>query len=138
MSLECTASKEVEFTDIINLNPAETSEPEKHYEEESVINSISQLATVKGRDGRIFNQSQGANTEKMVNIHDTRTRIDTRHYQTNRCHLCSHFSVNQSKFFDADHLLVNTIVVRINGSLMAMSWNSKIVETIPQNKRETR
>ena len=45
---------------------------------------MTQLATVNARIGRIFNQSVGANTDNETNMHDIRTLIDTRRYETNK------------------------------------------------------
>ena len=83
ISLKHTAEKEIKFTDFISRNPTETAEPERKYEEEFVINAIAQVATVNGRNGRIFDQSENSNT---ANMHDTRTRTGTRYSKTNTNH----------------------------------------------------
>ena len=90
ISLKHTAGKEIKFTDFISRNPTETVEPEENYEEEFVINAIAQLATVNGRIGRIFDQSENSNT---ANMHDTRTRTGTRYSKTNTNH--SNLTANQ-------------------------------------------
>ena len=77
-----TAGKEIKFTDFISRNPTENPEPEENYEE-FVINAIAQLATANARIGRVFDKSNGADAAKEVNMHDTRSLIDTRRYQTN-------------------------------------------------------
>ena len=74
ISIKYTAGKEIKFTDFISCNPTEIAEPEENYKEEFVINAIAQLATVNGRIGRIFDQSENTNT---ANMHDTHTRTGT-------------------------------------------------------------
>ena len=90
ISLKHTAGKEIKFTDFISRNPTETAEPEENYEEKFVINAIAHLATVNGRVGRIFDQSENSNT---ANMHDTRTRTGTRYSKTNTNH--SNSNANQ-------------------------------------------
>ena len=65
------------FTDFISQKPTENSKPEENYEEEFVINAIALFATVNVRIGRVFNQSEAANTVSETNMHDTHTLIDT-------------------------------------------------------------
>ena len=84
ISLKHTAAKEIKLTDFISRNPTENSEPEENYEEEFVINAIAQLATVNAGIGRIFNQSDGENEKNGIDMHDTRSLIDTRRHQTNK------------------------------------------------------
>ena len=81
--LKHTAGKEIKLTDFISRNLTENPEPEENYEEEFVINAIAQLATVNACIGRIFNQSDHANTANETNMHGTRALIDTRRRQTN-------------------------------------------------------
>ena len=83
--------KKIKFTNFISRNPTETAEPEKIYEEEFVINAIAQLATVNGRIGRIFDQSETSDT---ANMHDTRCSwTGTRYSKTNTNH--SNLTANQ-------------------------------------------
>ena len=86
ISLKHTAGKEIKFTDFISRNPTENPEPEENYEKEFVINAIAQLATVNARIGRIFNQLDGENETNGIDMHDTRSLIDTRRHQTNKPH----------------------------------------------------
>ena len=95
ISLKHTAGKEIKFTDFISRNPTENPEPEKNYEEVSVINANAQLATVNARIGRIFNQSDDENAVNERNMHDTRSLIDMRRYQTNKSHIDSHYRAQQ-------------------------------------------
>ena len=91
ISLKHTAGKEIKFTDFISSNPTETAEPEENYEEEFVINAIAQLATVNGRIGRIFDQSENSDT---ANMHDTSySWTGTRYSKTNTNH--SNLTANQ-------------------------------------------
>ena len=90
ISLKHTAGKEIKFTTFISRNPTETAEPEENFEEEFVINAIAQLATVNGRIGRIFDQSENNNT---ANMQDTRSRTGTRYSKTNTNH--SNLTANQ-------------------------------------------
>ena len=90
ISLKYTAGKEIKITDFVSRNPTETAEPEENYKEEFVINAIAQLATVNGRIGRIYEQSENSNT---ANMHDTRTRTGTRYSKTNTNH--SNVTANQ-------------------------------------------
>ena len=91
ISLKHTAGKEIKFTNFISRNPTETAAPEENYEEEFVINAIAQLATVNGRIGRIFDQSENSNT---TNMHDTRySWTGTRYSKTNTNH--SNLTANQ-------------------------------------------
>ena len=92
ISLKYTAGKEINFTDSISRNPTKTAEPEENYEEEFVINAIAQLATVNGRIGRIFDQSENSNT---ANMHDTRTRTGSRNSKTNTNHSNLNSTANQ-------------------------------------------
>ena len=96
ISLKHTAGKEIKFTDFISRNPTETAEPEENYEEEFVINAIAQLATVNGRIGLIFDQSENSNT---ANMHDTRTRIGTRYSKTNT----NHFNLTANQINNTIH-----------------------------------
>ena len=93
--LKHTAGKELKFTDFISRNPTENTELEENYEEEFVINAIAQLATANARIGQIFNQSNDATTANETNMHDTRSLIDTRRYQTNKSHIDSNYSIQQ-------------------------------------------
>ena len=61
ISLKHTAGKEIKFTDSFRRSPTDNPEPKDNYENEFVINAISQLATVNSCLGRIFDQSDGAN-----------------------------------------------------------------------------
>ena len=70
----------------------ETAELEENYKDEFVINAIAQLATVNGRIGRIFDQSENSNT---ANMHDTRTRTGTRNSKTNTNHSNLNSTANQ-------------------------------------------
>ena len=79
--LKHTTCNENKFTDFISRNPAENQEPEGNYEEEFVINATARLAKANARTGRIFDQSNGADTAYEVN--------DTRRYQTNKSHIDS-------------------------------------------------
>ena len=90
-----SAGKENKFTDFISRNRTENPEPEENYEEEIVINAIAQLATANVRIGRIFDQSNNAITANETNMHDTRSLIDTRRYQTNKSHIDSNYSIQQ-------------------------------------------
>ena len=96
ISLKHTAGKEIKFTNFISRNPTETAEPEENYEEEFVINAIAQLATVNGRIGLIFDQSENSNT---ANMHDTRTRIGTRYSKTNT----NHFNLTANQINNTIH-----------------------------------
>ena len=92
ISLKHTARNEIKFNDFISRNPTETTEPKENYEEEFAINAIAQLATVNGRIGRIFDQSENSNT---ANMHDTRySWTGTRYSKTNTNH--SNFTANQT------------------------------------------
>ena len=71
ITLKNTARKEIKFTEFISRNQTENAEPEENYEE-FVTNAIAQLATVNGRIGRIFNQSENRNAAKTDSMHDTR------------------------------------------------------------------
>ena len=93
ISLKYTDGKEVKFIDFISRNPTETAEPEENYEEEFVINAIAQIATVNGRIGRIFDQSENSNT---ANMHDTRTQTGTRYRKTNTNHSDLKLTANQT------------------------------------------
>ena len=86
ITLKVTAGKAIKFTDFFSRNNTENAEPEEKYDEEFVINAIAQLATVNGRIGRDFNQSENRKTDKTANMHDTHTRTGTRHCKTNNCH----------------------------------------------------
>ena len=92
ISLKYTAGKEIKFTDFISRNPTEIAEQEENYEKEFVINVIAQLATVNGRIGRIFDQSENTNT---ANMHDTHTRTGTRCRKTNTNHSILKSTANQ-------------------------------------------
>ena len=92
ISLEYTAGKEINFTNFISRNPTEIAEPKVNYEEEFVINAIAQLATVNGRIGRIFDQSENTNT---ANIHDTHMRTGKRCRKTNTSHSNLKLTANQ-------------------------------------------
>ena len=87
ISLKHTAGKEIKFTDFISHNPTKNPEPEKNYKEEFLINAIAELAPVNARIGRIFNQSDGENETNGINMHDTRSLIDTRRHQSNTSHI---------------------------------------------------
>ena len=89
------AVKEIKFTDFISRNPTENPEPEEIYDEEFVINAIAQLATVIARIGRIFNQSDGENETNGIDMHDTRSLIDTRRHQTNTSHIDCNYRAQQ-------------------------------------------
>ena len=91
--LKHTAGKEI--TDFISRNPTENPEPEENYEEEFVINAIAQLVTANARIGQIFDQSNDAITANETNMHDTRSLIDTRRYQTNKSHFDSCYRIQQ-------------------------------------------
>ena len=95
ISLKHTAGKEIKFTEFISRNPTKNPEPEENYEEEFVINAIAQLATVNARIGRIFNESDGENETNVVDMHDTRSLIDTRRHQTNTNHIDSNYRAIQ-------------------------------------------
>ena len=92
ISLEYTAGKEIKFTDFNSRNPTEIAEPEENYEEEFVISAITQLATVNGRIGRIFDQSENTNTANMYHAH---TRTGTRFRKTNTNHSNLKTTANQ-------------------------------------------
>ena len=96
MTLKNTAGKETKFTDFISCNPTENAEPEANYEEVFVINAIAQLATVYGRIGRIFNQSENSNTTKTDSMHDTRKWTGTRGCKTNNGHSNSTLTAYQT------------------------------------------
>ena len=100
--LKHTAGKEIKFTDFVHRNPTENPEPEKNYKEEFVINAIAQLATVNARIGRIFNQSDDANTTSETNMQGTRLLIDTRRRQTNNSHIHSNYRTEQHSL-EIDH-----------------------------------
>ena len=93
--LKPTAGKEIEFTDFISRNPTKNSEPEENNEKEFDDNAIAHLATANARIGRIFNQSNGADTANEANMQDTRSLIDTRRYQTNKNHIDSNYRIQQ-------------------------------------------
>ena len=95
ISLKHTAGKEIKFTDFISRNPTGNPEPEENYEEEFVINAIAQLAKINARIGRIFNQSDGETETNGMNMHDTRSLIDTRRHQTNTSHIDSNYRAKQ-------------------------------------------
>ena len=84
ISLKHTAGKEIKFPVFISRKPTEILEPEKNNEEEFVINALAQLASVNVGIGRIFNQSDDANTTNGTNMRDTRPLKETRRYQTNK------------------------------------------------------
>ena len=94
ISLKHTAGKEIKFTNFISRNSTENPEPEGNYGE-FVITAIAQPATVNARIGRIFNQSDGENATNETNMRDTRSLIDTRHYQTNKNHIDSDYRAQQ-------------------------------------------
>ena len=84
----------------------EESEPEFNYEEEFVINAIAQLTTVSARIGRIFNQSDNANTTNETTMHGTRSVIDTRRRQTNKGHIYFNYRTEQHSL-EIDHSEMN-------------------------------
>ena len=90
-----TAGKEINITDFISRNPTESPEPEKNFELEFIINGIAQLATVNASRGRNFNQSHGKNETNGINMHDTRSLIDTRRHETNASHIDSNYRTQQ-------------------------------------------
>ena len=95
ISLKHTAGKENEFSNFVCQTLTKNPDPEKNYEEEFLIHAIARLATVNARIGRIINQSEAANTDSGTNMHDTRTLIDTRRYQTNNGHIDSNYHTIQ-------------------------------------------
>ena len=95
LCLKHTAGKEIKFTDFISRNNTKNPEREENYEEEFVINAIAQLATANARMGRIFDQSNGAGTANEANMHDTRSLIDTRRYQTCKSHFDANYRIQQ-------------------------------------------
>ena len=97
ISLKHTAGKEIKFTNFISSNPTETAEAEENYEEDFVINAIAQLATVNGRVGRIFDQSENSHT---ANMHDTRySWTGTRYSKTNT----NHFNLTANQINNTIH-----------------------------------
>ena len=55
---------------------------------------MTQLATVNARIGRIFNQSVDENTDNETNMHDIRTLLDTRRYETNKGYIdCNYLAL---------------------------------------------
>ena len=87
LCLKHTAGKKIKFTDFISRNPSENPEPKENYVEGIVINAIAQLATANTRRGRIFDQSNSADTANEANMQDTHSLIDTPPYQTNKSHI---------------------------------------------------
>ena len=75
--MKYTDSKEFNNANFISRNPTEIAEPEQNYEKEYVINAIAQLTTEYGRIGRLFNQSESAEIDKMADLHDTLAQPDT-------------------------------------------------------------
>ena len=104
--LKHTAGKEIKFTDFISRSPTEKPEPEKNYKEELVTNAIAQLAPVNARIGRIFNQSDDANTTNEINMHGTRSLIDTRRRQRNNGQIYSNYRTEQHSL-ENDHSEMN-------------------------------
>ena len=104
--LKHTAGKEIKFTDFISRNPTKKPEPEKNYDEAFVTNAIAQLATVNARIGRIFNQSDDANTTNETNMHGTRSLIDTRRRQRNNAPIHSNYRTEQHSL-EIDHSEMN-------------------------------
>ena len=98
ISLKYTAGKEINFNDFISRNPTEIAFPKEMYEEEFVINAIAQLATVNGRVGRIFDQSENTN---MANMHDTNMRTGKRCRKTNTSH--SNLKLNANQINNTTH-----------------------------------
>ena len=93
--MKYTDSKEFNKANFISRNPTEIAEPEQNYEKEYVINAIAQLTTEYGRIGRLFNQSESAEIDKMADLHDTLAQPDTCNCKKNNYHSHSNSTANQ-------------------------------------------
>ena len=107
-----------------------------------MINAIAQLATVNARIGRVFNQSDDAKTTNETNMHDTRSLIDTRRWQTNNGHYhCNYHTVQYS--LEIDHSEMNNNdnnarFFRIDGQLRYHWGADDEIITIINRKRNHR
>ena len=64
---------------------------------------MAQLATVNGRIGRIFNQSENRNTDKTTSMHDTHAQTGPRHSKTNNHHSSLTLTANQVNTENSEH-----------------------------------
>ena len=68
---------------------------EEQYGDKFVINAIAQLAMVKRRIGRVFNQSESAKIDKTVDMHEEHAQSETLYCETNNYHSHSNSTANQ-------------------------------------------
>ena len=76
--------KKIQLTEFTSRIPTENPKPETKLRKEFLLDAIAQIATVKIRSGRTFDQSEGVNGNNRTNMLDTQALIDTRRFQRNK------------------------------------------------------